>query len=313
MEKNNIIKNIERRIKEIAKDYESKGYSVIISPNQSQLPDFLKGFEPDLLVQGESESVVIEVKSTKGNTSQLKHYESLAKTIAEHKGWRFELVFTNPIEQTISTNFSIELSLEKIRQRLDEVNSLMISNHYEAAFLLAWTTLEAALRAKIDNTKTDSSTKPTLAIIKTVYSLGYVNSHDYKKLERLNQRRNLLIHGFDSPIDKNSIDELLNIVSYVIGDSKEVVMYNFLETLDLEDYEEIYQLHTTVRYKKGYGAFTYTESQGITIGCTYNDEKLFLEGENEERQFLSLIEQEYMDDMDAESWYGFKRAMEKDD
>jgi Holliday junction resolvase len=292
MEKNNIIKNIERRIKEIAKDYESKGYSVIISPNQSQLPDFLKGFEPDLLVQGESESVVIEVKSTKGNTSQLKHYESLAKTIAEHKGWRFELVFTNPIEQTISTNFSIELSLEKIRQRLDEVNSLMISNHYEAAFLLAWTTLEA---------------------IKTVYSLGYVNSHDYKKLERLNQRRNLLIHGFDSPIDKNSIDELLNIVSYVIGDSKEVVMYNFLETLDLEDYEEIYQLHTTVRYKKGYGAFTYTESQGITIGCTYNDEKLFLEGENEERQFLSLIEQEYMDDMDAESWYGFKRAMEKDD
>jgi hypothetical protein len=178
---------------------------------------------------------------------------------------------------------------------------------------LAWTTLEAALRAKINNTKTDSSTKPTLAIIKTVYSLGYVNSHDYKKLEKLNQRRNLLIHGFDNPIDKNSINELLNIVSYVIGDSKEVVMYNFLEKLDLEDFEEIYQLYTSVRYKKGYGAFTYMESQGVIIGSTYNEEKLFLEGETEERQFLSLIEQEYMDDMDAESWYGLKREMEKDD
>ncbi|HWB26937.1 MAG TPA: hypothetical protein VG738_15745 [Chitinophagaceae bacterium] len=313
METNNIIKNIERRIKEIAKDYEARGYSVIIGPNQTHLPDFLEGFKPDLLAQGISESVVIEVKSTKGNAFQLRRYEDIAKTIERNQGWRFELVFTNPLEQTIPINYSNELGLEKIRQRLAEVNSLMISNHYEAAFLLAWTTLEAALRAKIDSTTTKNSTKPTLAIIKTVYSLGYVNSHDYRKLEKLNQRRNLLIHGFDTPIDKNSIDDLLNIVSYVIGDSKEVVMYNFLEKLDLEDYEEIYQLHMTVRYKKDYGAFTYNENEGVTIGCINNDEKLFLEDEKEERQFLSLIEQEYMDDMDAESWYGLKQANEKDD
>lgn len=313
MERSNIIKNIGRRIKEIAKDYESRGYSVVVNPNQSQLPNFLKGYEPDLIAQSELESVVVEVKSTKGNTEQLRQYESLAKAISENKKWRFELVFTNPIEQTIEKTNATELSLDKIRQRINETKALIELNHFEAAFLLAWTTLEASIRLKLENKKTDSTTKPTLAVIKKVFSLGYINSHDYKKLERLNQRRNQLIHGFDNLIDKNSVEDLLNIVTYVIGDSKEVVMYNWLEGLDLEDYEEVYQLHNTVRNKRDYGAFTYFEDNEIVIGCTYNNEKLHLSNEQEAEQFLSLIEQEYMDDMDAESWYGFKKAMEKDD
>lgn len=313
MEKSNIIKNIERRIKEIAKDYESRGYSVVVSPNQSNLPEFLRGYEPDLIAESESESVVVEVKSTKGNTAQLKQYESLANVISEHKKWRFELVFTNPIEQTVEKANVTELSLDKIRQRLDEVKSLIELNYVEAAFLLAWTALEASFRLKLENKKSDSTNKPTLAVIKTVFSLGYINLHDYKKLERFNQRRNQLIHGFDNPIDKNSVNDLLNIVTYVIGDSKEVVMYNWLESLDLDEFEEVYQLHYTVRYKRDYGAFTYSENNDISIGCTYLDDKLHLADENEAKQFLSLIEQEYMDDMDAESWYGFKKAMEKDD
>lgn len=313
MEKNTNIKNIERRIKEIAKDYEVRGFAVTINPNQTNLPDFLKGFEPDILAISETESVVIEVKSTKGNASQLKQFESLAQRISEHKNWRFELVFTNPIEQTIQNKYTNELPLEKIRSRISEVNVLLISNHYEAAFLLGWTTLEAAIRLKLDSEKSDSNNKPTLAIIKTIYSLGYINSHDYKKLEVLNQKRNLLIHGFDNSIDKNSIEQLLNIVTYVIGDSKEVVMNNWLESMDLDEYEDIYQLYQTVRYKNDYGSFTYNETDKITIGCTYIDGKLILEGEDEYMQFLNLIEQEYMDDMDAESWYGFKRAMDKDD
>jgi Holliday junction resolvase len=313
MEKNTNLKNIERRIKEIAKDYEVRGFAVTINPNQTNLPDFLKGFEPDIVAISETESVVIEVKSTKGNSSQLKQFESLAQRISEHKNWRFELVFTNPIEQTIQNKFTNELPLEKIRSRISEVTILLISNHYEAAFLLCWTTLEAAIRLKLDSEKNDSNNKPTLAIIKTIYSLGYINSHDYKKLEVLNQKRNLLIHGFDNSIDRNSIEQLINIVTYIIGDSKEVVMNNWLESMDLDEYEDIYELYQTVRYKNDYGSFTFSETDKIIIGCTYIEGKLILEGEDEYQQFLNLIEQEYMDDMDAESWYGFKKAMDKDD
>lgn len=313
MEKNNILKNIERRIKEIAKDYESRGYAVVIRPGQSELPDFLKGFEPDLIATNDSESVVVEVKSTKGQTSQLRQYESLANKISKNDKWRFELVFTNPLEYTVETRNAVELSLEQIRQRIQDVNTLVRLNHFEAAFLLAWTTLEAAIRHKLENNRTDTHTKPTLAAIKTVFSLGYINSHDYRKLERLNQQRNQIIHGFYNPVAKDTIQDLVDIVTYMTGDSKEVVMYNWLEGLDLDSYEDIYALHYTVRYKTDYDAFTYSVENDIVIGCTYTDTRLHLADEREAKQFLSLIEQEYMDGMDAESWYSFQRAIDKDD
>src|SRR5688572_29529149 len=91
-------KNIEKRIKEIAKDYEDKGFSVIIDPKSSQLPQFLKDFQPDIIAKSKKESVVVEVKTTKGQPSDLKQFERLAEVIAKRKKWRFELVFTNPIE-----------------------------------------------------------------------------------------------------------------------------------------------------------------------------------------------------------------------
>jgi DNA-binding Lrp family transcriptional regulator len=312
MERNINIKNIERRIKEIAKDYESKGFTVSINPKQSELPQFLKGFEPDIIAKNELESVVIEVK-TKGNISELKQFETLANTISKKKNWRFELVFTNPIEQTINSGFRNELSVEKQKERITEIKQLVIQNHYDAAFLLGWATLEAAIRMKLNYEKSEALNKPTLSIIKTIYSLGYINQHDYRNLEKLNNQRNYLIHGFDSSIDRKTIEDLLNILTFLIGDSKENIMYEWLEALDLDHYEDIYSLYSAVREKENIGAFTYDENEIIEIGCSYIDESLELSNDIERKQFLDLIEQEYMDDMDPEGWYGFKRAMEKDD
>lgn len=312
MERNINIKNIERRIKEIAKDYESRGFKVSINPKQSELPQFLKGFEPDIIAKNEIESVVIEVK-TKGNISELKQFESLANIISQKKNWRFELVFTNPIEQTIHSGFRNELSIEKQKTRITEIKQLMLQHHYDAAFLLGWATLEAAIRMKLNYEKSEALNKPTLSIIKTIYSLGYINQHDYRNLEKLNSQRNYLIHGFDNSIDKKTLDDLLNILTFLIGDSKENVMYEWLEALDLDYYEDIYALYSTVRDKENIGAFTFEETNTIEIGCSYIDEKLELGNDIERKQFLDLIEQEYMDEMDPEGWYGFKRAMEKDD
>lgn len=36
---------------------------VIVEPTDVELPDFLKGFQPDLIAVGETESVVVEVKA----------------------------------------------------------------------------------------------------------------------------------------------------------------------------------------------------------------------------------------------------------
>ena len=312
MERNINSKNIERRIKEISKDYESRGFNVIINPKQIDLPNFLKGFEPDIIAKNELESVVIEVK-TKGDISQLNKFESLANAISKMENWRFELVFTNPIEQTIQSGFKNELSIYKQKERLAEIKQIMELGHYNAAFLLGWATLEGTIRAKLNDEKSESYKKPTLSIIKTIYSLGQINQHDYKNLEKLNNERNYLIHGFDNTVEKKTINELLNILEFLIGDSKENIMYDWLESLDLDYYEDIYSLYCTVNYKDNYGLFTFEENNTIKIGYESLDDKLELNNELERKEFLDLIEQEYMDEMDPEGWYGFKRAMEKDD
>ncbi len=312
MERNINIKNIERRIKEISKDYESRGFHVIINPKQIDLPKFLKGFEPDIIAKNEVESVVIEVK-TKGDISQLNKFESLANAISKHKKWRFELVFTNPIEQTIQTGFKNELSVYKQKERIVEIKQLMKLNYYNAAFLLGWATLEGAIRGKLNDEKSESFNKTTLSIIKTIYSLGQINQHDYKNLEKLNNERNYLIHGFDNAIDQKALSDLLNILEFLVGDSMENVMYEWLESLNLDYYEDIYSLYNTVSYKESYGAFSFDQKETIKISCDYSDDKLELNNEIERLQFLELIEQEYMDEMDPEGWYGFKRAMEKND
>jgi|688.fasta_scaffold312258_1 uncharacterized protein YutE (UPF0331/DUF86 family) len=310
---NRNIKNIERRIKEIAKDYESRGFTVIINPRESELPQFLKGFEPDIIARGETESVVIEVK-TKGHINELKRFEELANNISQKKNWRFELVFTNPQEQPIRTSSEKTLDISKIKQRLIEIEKLKSTSQYSAAFLLGWATLEAAIRLKLQNEKSDSVNKATLSIIKTLFSLGLINQHDYRKLEKLNHIRNYLIHGFDQKIDKNLVDELLSILNYLIGESKESRMHEWLDGLDLDGYEEIYSLYRTVADKEDFGIFKLQEKGNkIILSVPHVDDTLELDNDEERQQFADLIEAEYMDDMDAESWYGFQRAMEKDD
>jgi DNA-binding Lrp family transcriptional regulator len=310
---NRNIKNIERRIKEIAKDYESRGFTVIINPRQSELPQFLKGFEPDIIARSKNESVVIEVKS-KGHINELKRFEELAEKISQKKNWRFELVFTNPQEQPIRTSSEKTLNLNKIKQRLNEIEILKSTSQYAAAFLLGWATLEAAIRLKLQSEKSDSLNKATLSIIKTLFSLGLINQHDYRKLEKLNNTRNYLIHGFDQKIDRASVDELLSILNYLIGESKESQMHDWLDGLDLDGYEEIYSLYRAVADKEDFGIFKYEETDNkIILSAPHIDDKLELDNDEERKQFEDLIEAEYMDDMDAESWYGFKRAMDKDD
>ncbi|MCR9017510.1 hypothetical protein [Aquiflexum gelatinilyticum] len=307
------LKNIERRIKEIAKDYESRGFEVTINPRQSKLPNFLKGFEPDIIAIGESESVVIEVKS-KSHINELKRYEELANNIAERKNWRFELVFTNPQEQQITTSSERTLDLNDIKKRISDINALKSAKQFSAAFLLGWATLEAAIRLKLKNENIDSTNKATLSIIKTTFSLGLINQQDYKKLDRLNNVRNYLIHGFDQSIDSNLLDELLSVIKYLIGESQESNMYAWLDGINLEGYEEIYSLYRTVADKEDFGIFNIEEiGNKILISVPHLDDVLELNSEEERKQFADLIETEYMDDMDAESWYGFKRAMEKDD
>ncbi|MFA6275807.1 MAG: hypothetical protein WC622_03610 [Pedobacter sp.] len=313
MESNLNIKNIERRIKELAKEYENKGYSVFMNPNQELLPSFLKGFEPDLIVSNDNESVIIEVKSRQ-DLSDLKRYEDLASIISKMKGWRFELVFTNPTITTFEKSTSQTLSIEEIKLRLVDVQNLIDKEFTEASFLLCWSTLEAAMRYKLEKENFEGSNKPTSYVFKSIFSFGLINQHDYKTLETLFKFRSNLVHGFIQDIEKSNVTDLINIAKYLIGDSIEAEIQIWLESLDLEYYDDVYSLYLTVENKDDYGGFTYEQkNERILIKADDMDTPLILNSEEQRRKFAELIEEEYMDGMSPEGWYAFNKAMEKDD
>ena len=52
-----------QRARAIAEEYRSKGYEVIEQPSPEQLPAFLAGYHPDVLVQRGDEAIIVEVKS----------------------------------------------------------------------------------------------------------------------------------------------------------------------------------------------------------------------------------------------------------
>ncbi len=313
MESQDYIKIIERKIREIANEYTKKGYDVIIQPSQSQLPNFIKGFEPDIVARHKNENVLIEVK-TRQDKSEIQKFESIINEINKRENWRFEVIFTNTKETTLNANRFDPLSNTLIAERINEINKLIQYKSFEAAFLLGWSTLEAVIRQKLNNENKDISDRTTLSVIKTIYSLGLLNQNDYRTLQITNNLRNTLIHGFQQNIDKHNIDNILQIINNLTGENREQELLSWLDLVDLENYEEIYCLYR-IAYEKGdMGLFKIEEKNGkYILSASHVAEKLEFKNDEELHEFAKFIEDEYMDDMDPEGWYGFHRAMEKDD
>jgi hypothetical protein len=128
------------RVERIAADYHARGYEVKVHPRSGDLPAFLTGFEPDLIVVGNGEIVVVEVK-TRGELTKAPVLDPLEIALQNRPGWRFELVIdgTEP-------EFRETLSAAQIRASLEEAGELQRRNHSAAALLLLWSATEGALR-----------------------------------------------------------------------------------------------------------------------------------------------------------------------
>ena len=91
----------------------------------------------------------------------------------------------------------------------------------------------------------------------------------------------------------------------------------WLICMDLSGYEDIYSLYRSVEECETYGSFETQIAKGSNNGwivkATYIDESLHLASEKAKNTFLSMIEKRYFDGFDAEGWYAYKKAMEKDD
>lgn len=183
------------RLAEVAHEYEREGYRVVRRPGKAELPDFLAGFEPDLIAYGADENVVIEVRS-KPTLADSPNLVALSEAVGAMPQWRLDLVVTNNGFTRLVGADGEELDDAGIRERVAHVHHLLRIEQEEAAALLAWSAAEATLRIIARREGVDIDRPQPAYIVETLYSLGLLGQDDYAVLQAALQLRNLIVHGF---------------------------------------------------------------------------------------------------------------------
>lgn len=202
-----------------AEEYRKNGYEV-----QLQAPlDFFPNFRADLLVQKGNEVKVIEVKSRRSLASDPKITE-LARLIDSKPGWSFELVLVGEPERVDSPAGARSFEREDIVQRVEQAEKSLETGLPEAAFLLAWSALEAAARDSIvaegvSNTRITS----TRFLLDQAVFLGAISREEYDNLIGLLGHRNAIVHGFNSDdFSAELVTELIEAVRRIITSTSQV-------------------------------------------------------------------------------------------
>src|SRR5438876_11043331 len=100
------------KIRKVAKDYEKKGYKVIIEPSRGDIPSFIKNYQPDIIATSDNDNVIIEVK-TRTDFSTIEKLRDIADIVNKRENWRFELIVTTTKQETLSETEKRTLELEQ--------------------------------------------------------------------------------------------------------------------------------------------------------------------------------------------------------
>jgi hypothetical protein len=202
----------ENRILEIANEYRRKGYKVAIYPPRNALPSFLSNYQPDIIAEGEAESVVIEVMTLRSLSNDDRVYR-IAKIVEGQPGWRFDLVMTNPRGSTLIASESRLPNIEELSRRLTKAKGLVDHGDLEAAISVASSAAEGLLRLIGKAEDIDLERQSSSYVTKKLYSLGLIDDLCYRELSNFFKVRNSIVHGLVEP--DLQVPPILNFVQTV--------------------------------------------------------------------------------------------------
>jgi len=207
-------------IEKIAEDYRRRGYDVDVVPSGADVPEFLGGYQPDIIARGADESVVVEVK-VGTQTSVAERFREIAERINRQPGWRFSVVYVNPSEpdQIAEAEPAPLAELQKLAR---EADALLGAGQLNAAFLLFWSALEGSLRLLGRHAQLPLENLPPSALIRELYSAGEISRDHFDTLMRLLPVRNRLVHGLHGRIDETDVTLLQGLARLLLEEARSV-------------------------------------------------------------------------------------------
>jgi hypothetical protein len=209
-----------QRARAIAEEYRSKGYEVIEQPSPEQLPEFLAGYRPDVLVQRGDEAIIVEVKSRSSLTKDSR-ITGVARLVQREPHWNFELVLVGE-EQLSVPEGAHPFERDDILRGLESAERLLAAEFLAAALLQAWSTLEATLRLLSEEEGVVLERLTPLSVLTQATSNGVISRDDYSFLTKIMKYRNAFAHGF-KPIEFDPIlvGELIRITKDLLQSGNE--------------------------------------------------------------------------------------------
>ena len=185
-----------QRAQSLAKEYRSQGYEVIEEPSQEQLPSFLAGYHPDLLIRKPDETVVVEVKSRASLPAE-PQIKELVRLLRAQPGWSFELVVLDTKEQLDVPAGARPFGRPDILLYIAEIERVLEFGFAKAALVLAWSIAEATVRLLAEQEGLRLDHYASHYIIKQAMMNGIISREDYRFLLKALQYRNAYAHGYE--------------------------------------------------------------------------------------------------------------------
>jgi hypothetical protein len=201
-----------RRLASVVSEYEKRGYEVKLQPAAGDMPDFLVGFEPDLIATGNGESVVVEVKAGK----ELENGQAiiaLEAALRDRPGWRFELIIDGS-----ESEHRRSLGAPQIGTSLEEADELQQSGHVVAALLLLWSATEGILRLLAARENVDLESLAPGYVTKRLYTLGLLGREQYRILDEAVRLRNQAAHGFQVSVTRQDLAKVATVARELLSE-----------------------------------------------------------------------------------------------
>ena len=206
------------RVLALADTYRSQGYEVAIEPGPADLPTFLTGYRPDLIVSRGDERTVVEVKSRRSLSADAQARE-IAKRMEGQEGWSFELVIVSG-EPTAPPPGSAPPDTPSIQHALEESRSLIADGYSGPALLSGWATFEAAIRLLLSVEGVELRRLDSASVLKQAVEEGLISRDEYRVASDVVPLRNALAHGFkSSPVSPDDVSRLLDLTERLLHEA----------------------------------------------------------------------------------------------
>ncbi len=216
--------DFDRRFERLVKQYQQKGYDVVVHPTPEQLPDFAKAFVVEIVARRGGQGVLVAARRSRTELAADQQIAGDVDLTNQQPGWRYDLAILgedppNPRE----IRDARELMPPEIDQAFADSARMVALGFFDSAFMTAWGGFEAAMRHRLRaaGSRVGWGSDPE-TMLGELYSNGMMEADEFRQVEALVAVRNQIVHGYLSSLgsDGESVQFLCDLGHRLIAESQ---------------------------------------------------------------------------------------------